>query len=132
MARRQSGTLTEVELEFMQVLWKDGEAAPEDVQKALLDSGRSLTGGSIRKMLSILVRKGYVSRKKQGKKYVYSPNILEEQAKTSMIRELVNRAFGGSASLMVATLIESGGDIPADDLRKIERIIAERKKEEGK
>ena len=131
MARRSTPTLTEVELEFMQLLWAEREVSPEDIQNALLERSRTLTGGSIRKMLSILMRKGYVNRKKEGKKYLYTARVGQEQAKKSMIRELLNRAFGGSASLMFATLIE-GRDVPDEDLKTIERLIAERKKGEGK
>jgi len=131
MARRSTSTLTEVELEFMQLLWAEREVSPEDIQNALLERSRTLTGGSIRKMLSILMRKGYVNRKKEGKKYLYTARVGQEQAKKSMIRELLNRAFGGSASLMFATLIE-GRDVPDEDLKTIERLIAERKKGEGK
>ena len=131
MARRSTSTLTEVELEFMHLLWAEHEVSPEDIQNALLERGRTLTGGSIRKMLSILMRKGYVNRKKEGKKYLYTARVGQEQAKKSMIRELLNRAFGGSASLMFATLIE-GRDVPEEDLKTIERLIAERKKEEVK
>ena len=131
MARRSTSTLTEVELEFMQLLWAEREVSPDDIQNALLERGRTLTGGSIRKMLSILMRKGYVNRKKEGKKYLYTARVGQEQAKKSMIRELLNRAFGGSASLMFATLIE-GRDVPDEDLKTIERLIAERKKGEGK
>jgi len=131
MARRSTPTLTEVELEFMQLLWAEREVSPEDIQNALLERSRTLTGGSIRKMLSILMRKGYVNRKKEGKKYLYTARVGQEQAKKSMIRELLNRAFGGSASLMFATLIE-GRDVPDEDLKTIERLIAERKKEDGR
>ena len=60
MARHTTKTLTEVELEFMQILWTEDEASPEDIQKNLLQKGRTLTGGTIRKMLSILMKKGYV------------------------------------------------------------------------
>ena len=128
MARRITPTLTEVELEFMEILWSEKEASPEDLVKTLSEKGRTLTGGSIRKMLSILMRKGYVKRQKQGKKYIYSARVKQEQAKRGMIRELLERAFEGSASLMFATLIK-GQDVPDEDVWKIEQLIADSKKE---
>ena len=131
MARRTTNTLTEVELEFMQILWSKKEAAPEDLQNTLLEKGRTLTGGSIRKMLSILMKKGYVKREKQGKKYVYSPKVQQEQANRNMLREFMNRAFDGSASLMVAALFDSQ-PVPEEDIAHIERLIAEHKKEARK
>ncbi|HDY90465.1 MAG TPA: BlaI/MecI/CopY family transcriptional regulator [bacterium] len=131
MARHTTSTLTEVELEFMQILWSEDEASPEDIQKTLLQKERTLTGGSIRKMLSILMKKGYVKRVKQGKKHVYSVKVQQDQANRSMIRELMNRAFGGSASLMVAALMDSHA-VPDKDIEKIEQLISERKKEARK
>ena len=131
MARRKTKTLTEVELEFMQILWSNNEASPEDMQKALVKKGTNLTGGSIRKMLLILMKKGYVERVKQGKKYVYSAKVHQDQANRSMIHDLLNRAFGGSPSLMVATLLDNR-TVSDEDIGKIEQLIAERKKEARK
>ena len=71
MPRRKSRTLTEVELEFMQILWGAGELTTEEVQSALRDQRRKLSDGSIRKMLSILVEKGYLSRRREGRGYLY-------------------------------------------------------------
>ena len=130
MARRTSNTLTDVELEFMQILWSEREAAPDDLKNALKEKGRSLTGGSIRKMLLILMKKGYVERIKQGKKYIYRAKVQQDNAKRSMIHELLNRAFGGSASLMFATLL-NGKKVPDEDIKKIEQLIAGHKKEEA-
>ena len=130
MARRVSPTLTEVELEFMHILWVKKEASPEDMQIALLEKDRLLTGGSIRKMLLILMKKGYIKRVKQGKKYIYSPKVHQKQANKKMVRELINRAFDGSALNMVASLLDS--KYATEDIEKIEQLIAERKKEMGK
>ena len=131
MARRTKSTLTEVELEFMQILWSEIKASPEDLKNALGKKGRFLTGGSIRKMLLILMKKGYVERVKQGKKYVYSAKVHQGQANRSMIHDLLNRAFEGSPSLMVATLLDNR-TVSDEDIGKIEQIIAERKKEARK
>ena len=56
MARRKTRTLTEVELEFMQVVWQLGECGTEDVRGVLRAQGRDLSDGSVRKVLSILTR----------------------------------------------------------------------------
>ncbi len=67
MARRKSRTLTEVELEFMLVVWEAGEVTTEDVLAALRRQGRHLSDGSVRKVLGILLAKGYLSRKPVGR-----------------------------------------------------------------
>ena len=128
MARRTSRTLTEVELEFMQAVWERGEATTEDVMTTLAAQGRPLADGSVRKILSILVRKGYLTRRRIGRAFLYTPTVPEGQARQSLVTDLLKRAFGGSAGLMVATLIESGG-VRRKDIKEIKRLIAAHEKE---
>jgi predicted transcriptional regulator len=130
MARRPSRTLTEVELEFMQLLWDRGELASEDIETAYAERGSPLTGGSVRKVLGILMRKGYVTRRKEGKKHMYEALVPREQASTGAVRDILNRVFGGSASLLVAALLDSR-EVQEKDLKEIERLITERRKEKG-
>ncbi len=128
MARRPSRTLTEVELEFMQLLWEQGELASEDIEARYAERGTPLTGGSVRKVLGILMRKGYATRRKEGKKFMYTAQVRREQASAGVVKDLLQRVFGGSASLLVTALLDSR-EVPAQDLKEIERLIAERRKE---
>ncbi len=128
MRRRRSGRLTEVELEFMQVLWPAGEVTVQDVMRTLKDQGRPLTNGSVRKMLSILMRKGYVTRRREGRRHIYQPTVPAEQAHKKMVLDLLGRAFGGSAALMVATLLDSNA-VTKKDIGEIKKLIAERERE---
>ena len=129
MARRKTKTLTEGELDFMRVLWSDGEANPETMQASLLRYGRDLTGGTIRNVLAVMIEKGYVTRRKQGKAYLYHAAIDEEQALKHMAQNLLKTAFRGSESLMVGALLRHS-DVRIEELDEIERLIAERRKEE--
>jgi len=129
MPRRKAPTLTEVELEFMQVLWERGEVTTEDVLGALRRQGRDLADGSVRKVLAILTAKGYVDRRPEGRGFVYWAVVPREEANRDLVRDLVRRAFGGSAALMVAALVDAEG-VSRKELDKIRRLIAEREKEE--
>jgi len=127
MARRKTNTLTEVELEFMQVVWAEGEVTTEDVMAALGDKGRNLADGTVRKMLSILVDKAYLTRRRDGQGFVYKPAVGEAQAKKSMVTDLLKRAFAGKAPLMVAALMKSG-DVHKGDVDEIRRLINQAEK----
>jgi len=129
LARRKSKTLTEVELEFMQVIWASGgEVTTEDVLEALRRQGRPLADGSVRKVLSILVTKGYVLRRRQGRSFLYRAKVPRDKASRSMVVDLLKRAFGGSAALMVAALLDSR-QVRCGDIREIKKLIAEREQE---
>ena len=131
MARRKSRTLTEVELEFMQVVWNVGEVTTESVLEALASQGRHLSDGSVRKMLSILVRKGYLSRRRLGRGFLYKARVDEREATKKMVTDLLKRAFDGQAALMVATLLESR-TLCKKDIEEIKRLIASRDKEKAR
>ena len=129
MARRKTRTFTEVELEFMQVLWNVVEATPEDIQAELSGIGHPLTGGSIRNVLAIMTEKGYISRRKNGKTYLYKAKVQEEQGKKSVVQDILSRVFAGSESMLVAALLKNR-DINRKEIEEIERIIADHKTEE--
>ncbi len=129
MGRRKSSTFTEVELEFMQVIWAAGEVTTDHVLEVLKGRGRNLSDGSIRKILSILVRKGHLTRRREGRAFLYKPKVHKGQAHRKMVQDLVKRAFDGSAALMVAALFDSN-TLNERDLKDIKRLIAKHEKEE--
>ena len=129
MGRRKSSTFTEVELEFMQVIWAAGDVTTDHVLEVLKGRGRNLSDGSIRKILSILVRKGHLTRRREGRAFLYKPKVHKGQAHRKMVQDLVKRAFDGSAALMVAALFDSN-TLNDRDLKDIKRLIAKHEKEE--
>ena len=124
MARRKSSTFTEVELEFMNIIWEHGEVSTEDIQKSLEENDRYLTDGSIRKILSILMTKGHLERRKMGRRFYYKAKVEETLAHKNIIQDILKRAFAGSAPLMVAALLGSRG-VKKGDIEEIKRLIAE-------
>lgn len=129
MARRKNRTFTEVELEFMRILWDRGEAAPEDIADALAAQGRSLSGGSIRNVLAIMQEKGYITRRKESRAFLYRAKVREEEARRGMVSDLLEHVFEGSESSLVSSLLDRR-DLRPEELDKIERLIAERKRRE--
>ena len=126
MARRKSRTLTEVELEFMQAVWSaEEEVTTEDVQNALREKGRELSDGSIRKVLAILVAKGYLTRRREGRGFLYSAVVPQDQAHRKLVLDLLKRAFDGSSALMVAALLDAKA-VSKCDIEQIKKLIAER------
>jgi BlaI family transcriptional regulator, penicillinase repressor len=127
MARRKTRSFTEVELEFMHILWERGDSSPDDIAETFAARGRTLSGGSIRNVLAIMGEKGYVARRKEGKAFFYRAKIREEEAREGMVRDLLNTIFSGSESLLVASLLERR-DIRPEELDAIARLIEDRKR----
>jgi len=111
----------------MQVIWQIGDATPESVLKQLRRQGRSLSDGSVRKILSILESKGYLSRRPEGRTFRYRADVPKTQANRSMLTDLLNRAFGGSPALMVAALLDNPR-VGENEFKEIKRLISKLEK----
>jgi predicted transcriptional regulator len=128
VARQKASTFTEVELEFMHVVWESGEVGTEEVQRVLQRSGRELSDGSVRKVLSILVKKGHLTRRKTGRSFLYKAKIPQNKANIKMVQDLLKRGFRGSPSLMMAALLESR-TVNKHDMKRIQQLITKYERE---
>ncbi len=129
MARRKSRTLTELELEIMQVVWDEEEVTSEVVASALAKTGQPLAPPSVRTMLGILQEKGYVDRRREGRGYVYSALVSANEARKSFLEDLMVRVFEGSPLTLLASLLGSGM-ISSRDVQKVKELIRKHEGEE--
>ena len=77
---------------------------------------------AVRGMLALLEQKGYVKHRRDGLRYVYSPNISTVAAQGTALQKLVDTFFGGSPARAVATLLDlpddSRDELTIKELRK--------------
>jgi BlaI family transcriptional regulator, penicillinase repressor len=103
--RRPSPTLTPQELEIMKVVWSHGHAHVRDVYEALREE-RKIAYTTVMTMMNVLERKGHLRKKVEGRSFDYRPTKPQRQVIGSMVREFVERVFGGSAAPLLAHLVE--------------------------
>ncbi len=127
MPRRRSRTLTELELEIMQVVWTKEEIRVEEIHKAFVEMEKPLALPSIRKMLSILQEKGYLTRRAIGRAHSYQAIVSKSQAHKGFVKDLVERAFDGSARDLVAALLDQK-IVSKRELKKVKELIAKHEK----
>ena len=104
MAKSEKPTLTKLELQIMQVIWKHGASTVTAVQQAL---PQDLAYTTVQTMLNILHRKGKLKRELHGRAFIYAATVTEAKASTHAVRDLVDRMFGGSSEELVMSLIKS-------------------------
>jgi predicted transcriptional regulator len=128
MVGRRKGTssITPLELQIMQVLWRDGPSNVQHVQKNI-PSGPELAYNTVQTMLNVLHRKGRVRRTLKGRAYTYRPTVSKEKALGQAVREMVERMFGGSSEELVMSLIKSR-QVDPERIADLSRKIAEQKK----
>lgn len=104
MPRHDRHPLTKLELQIMQVVWRDGGGSVSVVQQAL---EQRLAYTTVQTMLNILCRKGKLKRKLNGRAYEYAATVTEAKALGHAVRDLVDRMFGGSSEELVMSLIKT-------------------------
>lgn len=131
MARRkkESDSLTPLELQMMQVLWREGPSDVQSVQRHL-PAGMDLAYTTVQTMLNVLQRKGKVKRKLKGRAYEYYPVLTKEKAAGQAVRDVVDRLFGGSSEDLVMRLIKDR-KVDAARIVELSREIETLKKRGG-
>jgi len=128
MARPASKHPTELELEILKVLWRDGPASVRQVRDALSPT-RDLAYTSVMTIMTIMARKKYLKRRKEGAGYVYSTAISEEDTAGGMLRDIVDRVFDGSTQALVVNLLQAD-NLDPEELKRLRRTINRRIKEQ--
>ena len=127
MLKNPFSTLSRRERQIMDVLYKAGKASAADVRAGMPDAP---SDSAVRAMLRILEDKGHVRHDLDGPRYVYIPTVKRDTAKRSALQHLVNTFFDGSASQVMAALLElSPRDMGDEELARLRRLIDHAKKE---
>jgi BlaI family penicillinase repressor len=130
MARSGSEHPTQLELEILKVLWNEAPLSVREVRGRLAErAGRTLSHSSVITMLNIMVRKGYLRRKKQGKAFLFEPKVKKESVAGGMMGDLLSRVFEGSPAAMVLNLLETA-ELDAEELAELRRLISRKAKEQ--
>lgn len=129
MARPRHENPTPAELEILQVIWEHGPSTVREVMN-VLNRQRPRAYTSVMSLMDTMAKKGLLRQKPKGRAFLYSAKVSRKKALSGMVKDLLNRAFEGSASALVAHLLQQGK--PSDEeLDEIRKIISEFSHEKG-
>jgi BlaI family penicillinase repressor len=129
MPRPREQQPTAGELEVLNVLWDRGPSTVREVMDALAAS-RPRAYTSVMSLLNVMTDKGLLVREPQGRAFVYRPKVDRQKTRRKMVGQLLKRAFAGSASQLVAHLLDQSQP-SSEELEEIRRTIAEYQKSQG-
>ena len=117
-------SISEAESRVMKVLWQNAPLTSEDIVAALLDP----TGWhekTIKTLLNRLLGKGAISAEKDGRRYLYSPELQRDDWQQQESRSLLDRVFGGKLTPLLTHFSEHEKLSPKDlaELRKLIQSI---------
>ena len=112
---------TDAELSILRVLWERGPSTVRQVHETL--AGTRETGYTTTlKLMQIMADKGLVKRDETARTHVYAAIAGEEQTQQQLVKDLVDRAFGGSAATLVLRALSAKGTSESE-LREIRKLI---------
>lgn len=118
---------TDAELAILRVLWERGPSTVRQVHEALLEA-RETGYTTTLKLMQIMAEKGLVTRDESARTHIYTSRSSRDQTQRQLVADLVDRAFGGSSAALVLQALSAHPASP-DELREIQRLIAEYRKE---
>ena len=112
---------TNAELEILKALWTQGPQTVRDVHEKIRQR-RPVGYTTVLKLMQIMAEKGLVVRDETSRSHVYRAAADESAVTRHLVRELVDRAFEGSAARLVMQVL---ADKPASatEIREIRDLL---------
>jgi predicted transcriptional regulator len=122
MSKSEAPRPTDAELAILRVLWERGPSTVRQVHEALSTRERPTAYTTALKLLQIMTDKGLVRRDDSDRSHIYHPRLTQEQTQRQLVRDLLDRAFGGSASKLVMQALNARRATP-EELGEIRKLI---------
>lgn len=114
------------ELAILRVLWRRGLSTVREVH-AELSKDRDMGYTTVLKLMQIMVEKGLVARDESTRTHVYRALQEEQSTQRHLLKDLLNRAFGGNAAALVQRALEPD-TASAEELDAIQALLDEAKR----
>ena len=117
---------TEGELAILRVLWAKREPCTVREVHDALSRTKDTAYTTVLKMMTIMADKGLVKRDETARSHLYRAVHPEPQVQSALLKDLMQRAFGGSAVQLVQSALDAKA-ASAEDLDQIAQMIADAK-----
>lgn len=114
---------TDAELAILRVLWMRGPSTVRHVLDALHEE-RQTGYTTVLKMLQIMTDKRLVSRDESDRTHIYQARYSETDTQRQLVDDLLDRAFGGSATQLVMRAL-SNKKTSREELAQLRRLLDE-------
>src|SRR5207245_2909999 len=121
MPRSTAPRPTDAELAILRILWERGPSTVRQVHD-LLARDRQAAYTTALKLLQIMTEKGLVERDERERTHVYKARLTQDQTQRQLVRDLLDRAFGGSSTKLVMQALATKR-ASAEELRDIRKAI---------
>ena len=117
--------ISDAEWQVMKIIWMQGEQTSTDLIMVLAERF-DWSKSTIQTLLARLVEKECLTRKKEGKSFVYSALLTLDQSRDLLIKDIKDKVCSRRIKNLLADLITEC-DFTQADLEDLEAVISEKK-----
>ncbi len=114
-------SISDAEAHVMQVLWRHSPLSTEDIAAALAGQ-KDWQLSTVKTLLSRLLNKGAVEAEREGRRYLYSPVLLQQDWLKEQSMGLLDRCFEGRLAPLVAHFA-AHRKLKRADLDELKRLL---------
>lgn len=112
---------TPSELELLRILWQTGPSTARQVHEAVAADRPDMTSATVLRLLQLMHAKGLLLRDESQRAHVYSPAQPQDTLQTSLVSELITKAFSGSGKALVLAALR--GHVSKKEREEIQQIL---------
>ena len=114
--------ISEAEFEVMKVIWKFAPISTNEITDRLLKT-TAWSAKTIQTLIKRLVTKGALTYEKQGRVFVYTPLVEENEYINQQSNSFLNRFYDGNISAMLSSYLENN-QLSETELRNLRSILS--------
>ena len=117
--------ISDAEWQVMKIIWMQGEQTSTDLIRVLAERF-DWSKSTIQTLLARLVEKECLTRKKEGKSFVYSALLTLDQSRDLLVQDIKDKVCSRRIKNLLADLIVEC-DFTQADLEGLEEVISKKK-----
>ncbi len=127
-ARGAAHVLGDLETAVMELLWREPHQTVTEVEERL-QRGREIAHTTVLTTLDRMHRKGYLTREKQGKAFVYAPRYTREEFELGVAQEVLGALLQQFTEPALSAFVELVSE-DAGTLDQLEEMIREKRRQQ--
>ena len=127
---KNSFPISEAEYQVMKLIWAKAPVSTKEVTEILIKESQ-WKPKTIQTLLSRLVKKGVIGYEKEGRVFVYTPLIKEEDYVEQESSSFLNKFYDGALNSMVVNFLEQD-KLTENDIDELKKILDMGKNKKGR
>ncbi|WP_426163171.1 BlaI/MecI/CopY family transcriptional regulator [Pseudoduganella sp. R-34] len=115
---------TPSELEMLRLLFALGPATARQVHEAAMQTRPDMQYATVLRLLQVMHTKGLLNRDESQRAHIYSPVEQQDSIQTSLLKDLIHKAFAGSGKALVMAALR-GGHVSPKERAEIQKMLDE-------